>query len=756
MRNLKLVAAFIVLAVASNANATESLEAFLAAAKAGDASAEFSVGLKYYEGNTVTDRGIWVHAMSKAKGMPIADAEKLWGDMDDSAQRQTRREPRVEATKHALDKKNIRTALKWFRLAAKHGDADGQYYLGVMYDRGQGVKKNETEATEWYLLSAQQGHADAQSMLGDCYAFGRSVEVNTATALSWYQKAAAQGDALAQYLVEVLEPLVADPPRGAFLHAKQIEDRFENKQHLAYEKIAGEPFTGITWDRKPHEGSPSLTFYVDGQRHGPGSTWIGGPQSHMKWRKRSERNYAAGKLEGPSSSWIYNSAQKSSEKMFVNGRQDGLAVSWHENGSKESEVNYVNGRRDGVHTFWYDSGKKQTEIDGEHRVDYHSNGQKASESNPINDPEVGAVEWNTQWLENGQRVSEGAYWRKLRYGTWTEWYETGEKKSEKHHFRDDQGRVSIVEWYKNGQKKSEVLYLQYRPLPMRDAQGRPFENDPHGPMIEWHENGQKKSEANYVDGILQSRQITWSEAGSEIVKDTSGLLVPKDGLLAYFQFESNTDDSADFRSLDQVGTISYSDRSEGNRAIDYHQGAGYLTHDSGPFQLKAPFTISVWVKYDAVPQDWGANKILSNSHVGKMNGKKGYSGYWLDVLPSQAKFQFKGAALYPRFYANTNEGDADRNPFAATSTIRVGTWNHIAVEYDGESRKFFVNGEPAGTQSAEAREDRTEIQYVPESKFLVGHWHQYGEFVGEIDDILIYKRLLSDDEVKKIYQDTEH
>jgi len=44
---------------------------------------------------------------------------------------------------------------------AEQGDAFGQYYLGLMYDIGQGVPQDYKAAVKWYSLAAEQGRADA-------------------------------------------------------------------------------------------------------------------------------------------------------------------------------------------------------------------------------------------------------------------------------------------------------------------------------------------------------------------------------------------------------------------------------------------------------------------------------------------------------------------------------------------------------------------------------------------------------------------
>jgi TPR repeat protein len=57
-------------------------------------------------------------------------------------------------------------ALNWYRKAAEHGNASGEYNFGYMYGAGQGVSPNYGEALKWFRKAADQGFADAQYGLG--------------------------------------------------------------------------------------------------------------------------------------------------------------------------------------------------------------------------------------------------------------------------------------------------------------------------------------------------------------------------------------------------------------------------------------------------------------------------------------------------------------------------------------------------------------------------------------------------------------
>ena len=91
------------------------------------------------------------------------------------------------------------TVVRELRPLAKQGDANAQYKLGFMYDKGLGVPLDYARAGEWYLKAPEQGDADAQYNLGVMYDHGRGVPQDDAEAVGWYRKAAEQGYAKAQF-----------------------------------------------------------------------------------------------------------------------------------------------------------------------------------------------------------------------------------------------------------------------------------------------------------------------------------------------------------------------------------------------------------------------------------------------------------------------------------------------------------------------------------------------------------------------------
>ena len=98
-------------------------------------------------------------------------------------------------------------------LAADQGNADAQFNLGYLYDKGQGVPLDYAQAAFLYRKAAEQGHAWAQYNLGLLYYRGRGVPRDYTEAAAWYRQAAEQGCAEAQASLGFLYGIGQGMPR---------------------------------------------------------------------------------------------------------------------------------------------------------------------------------------------------------------------------------------------------------------------------------------------------------------------------------------------------------------------------------------------------------------------------------------------------------------------------------------------------------------------------------------------------------------
>lgn len=79
-----------------------------------------------------------------------------------------------------------------FEEAAKKGDADAGWKLGLGYLKGIGVARDETRAAKWFRRAANLGDVRAQATLSDLYFTGIGVPRDYVRAYTWAKIAAGE------------------------------------------------------------------------------------------------------------------------------------------------------------------------------------------------------------------------------------------------------------------------------------------------------------------------------------------------------------------------------------------------------------------------------------------------------------------------------------------------------------------------------------------------------------------------------------
>lgn len=129
-------------------------------------------------------------------------------------------------------------AVKYYRLAAEQGSADGYMGLAKMYSSGEGVAKDVAAARGWILKAAETGHPVAVQALAKSYIEGglglTDADRSGPQALRWIQAGAALDllpaiDRLAVAYRQGQLGLAADAARASELEARALKLRTANQ-----------------------------------------------------------------------------------------------------------------------------------------------------------------------------------------------------------------------------------------------------------------------------------------------------------------------------------------------------------------------------------------------------------------------------------------------------------------------------------------------------------------------------------------------
>jgi len=152
-----------------------------AAARKGDPTAAYEVGVRFAEGKGVApnfdEAAKWYDRAAQADVVPALFRLGTFYEKGLSV------------------KKDVDIARRYYMQAAERGNAKAMHNLAVLDADGGGKGANYKNASQWFRKAADRGVADSQYNLGILYARGIGVEQNLAESFKWFSLAAAQGDA---------------------------------------------------------------------------------------------------------------------------------------------------------------------------------------------------------------------------------------------------------------------------------------------------------------------------------------------------------------------------------------------------------------------------------------------------------------------------------------------------------------------------------------------------------------------------------
>lgn len=149
----------------------------------------------------------------------------------------------MAAGKTCEKKGQLEAAFRHYCNAADFGDAKGAFYVGYMYERGEGVQKNIKSAVEWYTKSAKMGNRGAQHNLGFFYYSGIGVERNLKLAYELFMMAAKQGKADSMLNIGVMyengEYLAKDYHKALEWYRKAADNGNSDGERFYYTLLSG-------------------------------------------------------------------------------------------------------------------------------------------------------------------------------------------------------------------------------------------------------------------------------------------------------------------------------------------------------------------------------------------------------------------------------------------------------------------------------------------------------------------------------------
>ncbi len=318
----------------------------------------------------------------------------------------------------------------------------------------------------------------------------------------------------------------------------------------------------------PNEERAVLIPYAEGVPHGNALEW------HENGSLKSNRYYANGVLNtnGHNPALVFYDENRNMIEVqdFQGGQPIGSHLKYHTNGKESYKVRFRDGKKHGKEQFFSIKGELTGE--GEYIVGIaqgvhwrkHENGNQAFRASYDKEGEL--LEPIVIYSQEGHKKIEYSLLGDVRDGTYREWYDNDQLKTEYHYvkghfdgeqteyypnlkkkmhsFFKDQKREGVhEEWHENGALAAQIHYTDGE---KNGSALRFFENgaphfeenyvkDQHDKeQKEWHENGKLKFQGRFILGKKQGRHQQWNEEGVLVMQATFIDDQPDGKILAFY------------------------------------------------------------------------------------------------------------------------------------------------------------------------------------------------------------------------------
>lgn len=229
------------------------------------------------------------------------------------------------------------------------------------------------------------------------------------------------------------------------------------------------------------------------------------------------------------------------------------------------------------------------------------------------------------------------------------------------------------------------------------------------------------SGANALTGTVRVK------SGTLVAADTSGTALSgyPAGLVSRYSFDCDltTDElGANDLKVSAGAPTSVADGLGGSRAVRFDGAAQMQTTANTFIKERTPFTISFWVRTDKTDTWTNRGNFL---HLGN----------WTETTENVVIMGATFADGYALGSLLTLQGG-----WVWQSPWQNGVWRQYALTFDGSVLTLYANGEPVGTRTRDWNLGNTAI--------FIGT-----KVVADYDELLVFNRALSDDEVKALHDE---
>ncbi|GAB4136812.1 MAG: hypothetical protein Kow0040_23060 [Thermogutta sp.] len=201
--------------------------------------------------------------------------------------------------------------------------------------------------------------------------------------------------------------------------------------------------------------------------------------------------------------------------------------------------------------------------------------------------------------------------------------------------------------------------------------------------------------------------------------------VVEDGLVASWSFDEDEDAEVafDYSGHRLGGILHRAKRVQGRRGMGLECSGGCVIVPAGDrLSIESQLSVECWVRTDLPGQDnkWIVNRVFGGAET---------TGFRLGILQGKPSFQIPVTAWSHHLVAN--------------QSLPTGRWVHLAATFDGTMMRLYMDGRQVGILERPGKIGRND------RNIIIGNYDVDHEayFVGTLDEVRLYDRALSPDEV---------
>jgi len=294
------------------------------------------------------------------------------------------------------------------------------------------------------------------------------------------------------------------------------------------------------------------------------------------------------------------------------------------------------------------------------------------------------------------------------------------------------------------QKEFYRFFAFFNTVPERGLDGYTGNADPVLPLPSPEQQRQLESLKGQIASTLAALpekdvvalRNEWQKTGLANIAEP-----PREGLTAHYPFEGDlADASGHYHDGKTVrGEVVYDDGSVG-KAADFSGETQVDFGNAGDFDRTEPFALGLWAR----PEPSNEVKVIQ-----KREESEHWRGYEVYVDPPAFAGRHRRISHFIVRLASRWPDDAIE--VRTKERVLVISPHHVLVNYDGSGKaagvKLYVDGKPVQT---EVIKDQLRGSFRTSAALEVGNKSKGTPFEGQLDDLRIYSRMLTDTEVENI------